>query len=111
ERKLAEERAERERKRRNFAPSNVEEEEVIDALRRIPKEMSYGDWLKVLMAIHSEFPNDRGIQIAEQWSSGYEGEVEQKWRSFGRGTEVTIGSLFYLAKQNGWQSSKQLVTA
>lgn len=74
---------------------------VRDALRVIPPVMGYHDWVSVLMAVHSAFPNQEGIDLVEEWSPGYEGEVEEKFRSF-RGSSTTLGTLFFHAKEHGW---------
>jgi hypothetical protein len=90
----------------NNASDGPTEAEVANALRFIPPHGDYNaDWLPVLMAIHSAFPDERGVALAEAWSPGYRGEVARKWRSF-NSTErsgITIATLFHRAKEFGWR--------
>lgn len=80
----------------------IDETLVAELLRAIPPDCSYDEWLKILMAVHALFPGDQGIDLIEAWSPGYQGEVASKFRSFKR-HGVTISSLFYVARQYGWQ--------
>lgn len=85
---------------------------VADALSHIPnwsvsdKEggLEYRDWLNVLMAVHSTYPNEQGIAVCEAWSPGYEGEIAAKFKSF-NSNGVTLGTLAYMARSNGWKGS------
>jgi hypothetical protein len=93
---------------RRYEPCNADEREVVDALRHIDAwGIAYDEWVAVLMAIHSEFPGENGIAIADAWADGKQGEVAQKWRSFdaqGNTTgRVGIGTLFQMAKEHGWE--------
>lgn len=82
-------------------------EELEEALKYIPSYGDYNDWVNVLMGIHSVFPNHEGVEIAENWSPGFNGEVAKKFASFstnGNGNgKVGAGSIFRMAKQNGWK--------
>lgn len=85
-----------------------DQQRVADALRHLDAwSMDYDQWVHVLMAIHSAFPDDSGLALAESWAQGKPREVEQKWRSFhdtGNGVgRVGIGTLFAMAKERGWQ--------
>lgn len=85
----------------------TQEADVRRALSMLPKTGDYNSyWLKVLMAVHDAFPNETGIQLIEEWSPGYKGEVARKWRSFDRTGKdgVTIATLFHLAKGYGYTS-------
>jgi hypothetical protein len=91
-------------RRKYSAPAT--QKEVANALGFIPPwGIDYDEWVTVLMGIHSEF-GEEGYPLAEYWAQGIEGEVEQKWRSFrGDGNpigQVTIASVFGLAKKFGW---------
>jgi hypothetical protein len=76
---------------------------VRDALNKInPWQISYTDWVKVLMALHHEY-GDAGLPIAEQWGQGKDNEIKAKWRSFkanGNGNTVTLKTVFGMAKQH-----------
>jgi len=79
-------------------------DEVKKALSYLPVHQSYYDWLRALMAVHDAFPGNDGVRMIEDWSPGYKGEVERKFRSFERTAKdgVTIGTLFHMAKENGY---------
>lgn len=70
------------------------------ALDKVPaSSLSYEDWYRVGMAIHSELPGDEGLQLFEQWSAIDKGRYDleviiDKWTSFKSGGGITIGSLF-----------------
>jgi len=74
---------------------------IAKALNKIPPRIEYRDWLRVLMAVHRMYPGATGIALVENWSPGYPGEVEQKFRSFRHDTDggpaVGIGTLFHVA--------------
>lgn len=74
---------------------------VREALRYIPPVLGYHEWVSICMAVHSAWPGDDGIALIEEWSPGYEGEVEEKFRSF-RGNKTTLGTLFHHANQHGF---------
>ena len=74
-------------------------------LDAIPPTEDYDTWLHVGMALHSV---DQSLLSAwDDWSQSagnYEpGACEKRWESFNR-SGLCIGTLGYLAKQNGWQS-------
>lgn len=92
---------------REYRPSADDQQEVADALRFIPAwGIDYDEWLAVLMAIHSKF-GDAGFALADSWAQGKKNEVSQKWKGFKAGGNaagaVTIGTLFAIAKRNGWR--------
>jgi Primase C terminal 2 (PriCT-2) len=64
----------------------------------------YWPWLRVGMALHAVDPSL--LPDWERWSSqgeSYEeGVCARKWKSFGRRTGYTLGSLIYWAQQDGW---------
>jgi len=88
--------------RKKYTARTVKEQDVADALSFLPPTGDYHDyWLKILMSVHSEFPDETGVQLVESWSPGSNGEVAEKFKSF-NGDGVSIGTLFFLAKQHGW---------
>lgn len=90
-----------------YVGQTPDEGRVIDALKAIdPWTIEYDQWVALLMAIHSAYPNDTGLSIAESWAQGAQGEIPLKWKSFKTtgnvlGT-VTIGTLFAIARDHGW---------
>lgn len=79
-------------------------EKIRAALSRVPPYLEYSEWCAMLMAVHSEYPNQTGVSLIEEWSPGYEGEVAKKFSSFKRqaGGKISIGTLFSFAKKFGW---------
>lgn len=84
----------------NTTPQLVE---IAEALEYIPAQGDYDQWLKVLMSVHSVYPGQEGVAVCEAWSPGYDGEIEQKFRSFKR-EGVTKASLFDIAMRHGYQN-------
>jgi len=64
-----------------------------------------GTWLRIGMAIKSEL-SDAGFDLWESWSQQAESfntkDAQDVWKSIRAGGKVTIGTLFYEAKANGW---------
>ena len=63
-------------------------------------------WLRIGMAIKSELA-DVGFDVWAQWSQQAESyndkDARDVWKSIQSGGKVTIGTLFYEAKANGWR--------
>ncbi|MDP1527505.1 MAG: DUF3987 domain-containing protein [Rhodocyclaceae bacterium] len=63
-------------------------------------------WLRIGMAIKSELA-DTGFDLWEAWSLQAESfntkDARDVWKSIRAGGKVTIGTLFYEAKANGWR--------
>lgn len=79
-------------------------QKVVSALTFIPAS-DRDIWVKVGHAIKAEY-GDIGFDIWDQWSRTDEesykpSSAKAVWKSL-RSTSVTIASLFYLARQNGW---------
>lgn len=71
---------------------------------RTPGSGNYQECITVAMALHSHYGAAAEI-IIERWSPSIKGDtwnVRQKIRSFKR-SDITIGSLFHLAKQYGFR--------
>jgi hypothetical protein len=82
---------------------------VQSALKVIPGQGagSRDHWIKVGMAIHSELPDEKGLELWSVWSAEdpefadeWTGSnpCEEVWKSFRKGA-VSLGSLFWLADQ------------
>lgn len=89
-----------------LGPDSSELARVTDALRHIcPDDREV--WIRVGMALKQAKPGDAYLTTWLQWSKAsrkYEEDVAiSTWRSFkGKDGGVTLGSLFYLARQAGW---------
>jgi len=95
------------KRKRRYSPNTTNDNHVAAALDHLdPWALEYDEWLGVLMAIHSEMPGASGLSLAESWGDGYPGEIEKKWLGFktngNASGQVTIGTLFALAKEHGW---------
>ena len=70
---------------------------------------NYSECISVLMGLYNEFGEADAVALGEQWSPSIRGttwDVPKKVASFRRSSPsrpVTIGSLFHLAKQNGFR--------
>ena len=85
---------------------NQEEVLARQALRSISPDNGYDDWLKIGQALH--FAGDQMLALWIEWSQGSihfdEAECRSKWKTFHRiPGGVTLGTLFHMAEQNGWQ--------
>ena len=73
-------------------------------LQHIPAHDRDG-WIKIGMVLKSEL-GDKGFSLFDDWSQtadNYQANAARsEWRSF-RGSGVGIGTLVYMAKQNGWR--------
>lgn len=67
-----------------------------------PWRGDYGWWLAILMALHSAYPGQDGLALAERWGEGKPGEIAGKWKSFDVNGGVTINRLLVEAKAAGW---------
>lgn len=93
--------------KRNQAPSR---ELVEEAVAHIPNDdLPYDDWIKVGLALYAAFGPD-GRDLWESWSAqAGKNDPEytaEKWDSFSTVRSVTVGTLFWLARQNGWQAER-----
>lgn len=92
------------KERTNGKGSPTDDAALADALRHVLPD-DYETWLLVGMAIH----HDGGeLSLWEEWSrsapSKYEaGACERKWRTFTAGGGITVGTVYDLAKRNGWK--------
>lgn len=94
-----------------YSTGPVELDLVKEALTYIPNsDLHYDLWLKVGFAIHSGL-GEAGFDIWNEWSqtsSKYNpANTAKTWGHFKRDGGVTIGTLFHMAKQNGWLKSNQ----
>lgn len=83
-----------------YTPKTTTEKEIADALQKIdPWSVDYQKWVAILAALHDEL-GPAGLSLATSWAQGNPGEVERKWKTFGRytGKRATLASIFGLAK-------------
>jgi len=83
-------------------PKTVEYADVQAMLAVMPAKMDYMEWVKVLMAVHAVLPGEEGVALCEAWSPGHKNEIKEKFKSFNRGTKVSIAFLQSRAMSHGW---------
>lgn len=93
--------------KRNQAPSR---ELVEEAVAHIPNdELPYDDWIKVGLALYAAL-GPAGRELWEGWSARADKNdpeyTAEKWDSFSSVRSVTVGTLFWLARQNGWRAER-----
>lgn len=76
------------------------------ALNFISPDCDYEEWIELGQALHNAF-GEQGYSIWAAWSSRgtkYQGEKDLRthWKSFKADGGVKIGTLFHIAKQNGY---------
>lgn len=80
------------------------------ALAHIPANLPRDEWARVCMAIKSEYPDETGRALFEDWSRTADAynasDCASTWRSVKAGGGVAIGTLLHLAKQHGFELPK-----
>lgn len=94
----------------------ISPDQVRAALSHIPANLPRDEWARLAMAIKSEFPDDAGFALFDEWSRRAEGVYEAgsargTWRSIKSGGGVTIGTLLHLAKHHGYAPAKDIASA
>lgn len=89
------------------APSR---ELVEEALAHIPNDdLPYDDWIKVGLALYAALGPD-GQDLWDAWSAQAMKNdppyTTEKWDSFASVRSVTVGTLFWLARKNGWRAER-----
>ena len=76
------------------------------ALQSIPANLPRDDWARIGMAIKSEFPDEQGFMLFDEWSATGEGyksaDVRSTWRSIKSTGGVGIGSLLHAVREEGF---------
>jgi phage/plasmid-associated DNA primase len=95
-------------------PSAADADRAVAMLAKIPPtaHSSYDAWLRVGMALHHTDPGllSAWVDWSRPMTNFDEAECLAKWESFGKGHKgraATIGTLYYLAKQHGYQEPKR----
>ena len=80
---------------------------IRDALASIPPDVDRDTWARLAMAIKSEIPSAAGFDLWNEWTARGETYDERNardtWRSIKAGGATTIGTLFGIAKDNGYR--------
>ena len=94
---------------KKWTSGNSDEERIRDALRHIPADDRYV-WLQIGMSLKAEL-GDGGRGMWDNWSATCpdkftDRDQNKTWRSFRR-NGIGIGTLFWHAKQHGWEPPRQ----
>lgn len=80
---------------------------VADALAHLPPDLDRETWVRVGMAVKSEYPNAVGFELWDAWSQSGQNynstDARDTWHSIKSGGKVTIGTLFGMAKDRGFR--------
>jgi putative DNA primase/helicase len=80
--------------------------ELAQALEYIPAD-DRENWVRMGMALHSEYPGTDGRELFMQWSASAPNfsktGARDTWKSFKPGGRVRIGTLIAQAKAQGWR--------
>lgn len=78
--------------------------QAIDALHSISPDLPRDDWVRAGMASHAA---GLDFDTFDRWSSGADSynprDARDTWKSFKPGKGIGPGSLFHIAKENGWR--------
>jgi len=97
----------------NIADEDMEKPVPPEQIKRMlesidPSSLSYEEWLRVGMSIKSQMQGDDGLEIWDTWSSQGEkykpNECKTRWYGFADVGTVRIGTLFYHAKEAGYET-------
>lgn len=87
---------------------------VQKALSYISSDICRDDWLRVLIALKSEFPEYESKTLAENWSQESnkfnQKDFNDTWRSIQAEGAIKIATLFHMAKEKGY-CRNQLIQA
>lgn len=119
------------RENNNFVSNNLDSEDLGDfegliggssatwardtvetLLDKLDPSVSNDEWVKIGMALNDWDPI-LGLELWEEWSkpsdSYVAGETEKRWRSFENGGGISLGTLFYKAKEVDFDENLDLV--
>jgi putative DNA primase/helicase len=76
------------------------------ALFSLSPDVDREEWAKIAMAVKDGLSGD-GLDLFDQWSQNGQtynkDAVKDTWNSIKANGNITVGTLFYMAMQNGWQ--------
>jgi hypothetical protein len=99
------ERAERDQQPRTQA-RKPDKAQVREMLAVIPKRPPYHEWVKIISAVGDALSASDAIEVLCEWSAEEnEGEYAEKLKT--PLDNVSVGTLFHLAEQYGWQRTEQ----
>lgn len=99
------------KKRARYSSGPIDPVLVSEALAFISNDdVDYDSWLRVGFALHDGL-GEAGFKLWNEWSKQSKKHDEaftfRTWSYFNPGGGVTIGTIFFLAAQNGWRRSAE----
>lgn len=100
----------------NLESSDKEQQYNVDQIWDVlgyidPSVLSYEEWLSVGQAINTQLPGEEGLVLWDTWSqtgTKYQmNECQTRWRGFNPSGPVRVGTLIWMAQQNGFAGSKK----
>jgi len=89
--------------------SSWPQDKVESLLDKLDPSMGNDEWVKVGMALH-DWDTILGLELWERWSKGgnnyNEGQTATRWKSFGLGGGVTLGTISYMAKSVDYEAEE-----
>jgi hypothetical protein len=113
--KMWEDRSQGNRGNENVSADDLEELIPAEQIQRMlepinPDDLDYDQWLRIGMAIKSQYPESDGLDLWDEWSKRgeryQEGECEIRWDGFSDFGTVRAGTLFWHAQEHGWKPEK-----
>ena len=75
-----------------------------------PDNLTYDEWVRVGMAIKTQYPGEDGLKVWDEWSQQgkryRKNECYTRWRGLSEFGRVRIGTIIWMAKQEGWKPGK-----
>jgi hypothetical protein len=92
--------------------TDAEYSEAQAALACLDADESYDQWVRVGLSLQAGFGDEKGFELFNEWSAKgsqnkYDGieKCYKKYKSLQYPEEITSGTLFYLARQHGYEGS------
>ena len=83
--------------------------DAVQALLCIPSELPYDDWFKIMASAKSAGIPFEEVDLWCSTASNYKSkDVQSTWNSIKDGSGITQGTLFYIAKQHGYQCTGEV---
>lgn len=104
----------------NITEEDLERQVPLEQIERMltsidVNELSYDEWLRIGMAIKSQYQDNDGLAVWDNWSkkgSRYkQNECKTRWYGFSDSGEVRIGTLFFFADDHGYEPKKDDIRA
>ncbi len=100
----------------NVGDEDTEEQIGEEKIRKLlsyidPDVLDYDGWCSVGMAINTQMPDAKGLEIWNEWSQQGRryrvNECRARWNGFSPSGTVRIGTLFHLAKEGGYRTDEK----